>query len=242
MKRIPTIATLATIVAAATLASASPSHANSSDSPSALPPLPPTSSFGTGAVNPYFPIVPGTTTVFAGSIDGVAARETFSVTRGTEVVDGVPANVIRDRLYLARADGDGRYLAEDTTDWYATDATGTVWYLGEDTAEYDENGTLLSTDGSWKAGVDGARAGIFMPAVPTVGAVYQQESATDAQDFFRITAIEGDTVVTREYTPLEPGLITKKVYETDVGQVLEDTVKGASIEDLILRLVSVRHS
>jgi hypothetical protein len=207
-----------------------------------LPVLPPASSFGSGAVNPYFPVVPGTTSIFAGVIDGVRARETYTVTEGVVVIQGVPANVIQDQLYLEAEDGEGMYLAEDTTDWYATAKSGDVWYLGEDTTEYDEAGNVVSTDGSWKAGVAGARAGIFMPAVPTVGAIYQQESAVDAQDMFKITAVDDDSVTTREWTPLEPGLVTKKVYETGVGQVLEDTVKGASIEDLVLKLVEVRHA
>jgi hypothetical protein len=203
-----------------------------------LPPLPPSSAFGTGAVNQWFPIVPGTTSTFAGTIDGVAAHEVVTVTRQVKVINGVPANVLRDRLYLAREDGNGRYLAEDTVDWYATAANGDVWYLGEDTKELDEEGNVTSTDGTWQAGVDGARAGIFMPAVPAVGQVFQQESAPDAQDLFRVTAVSADTVTTREWTPLEPDVATKKVYEAGVGGRLEDTVKGMAIEDEHLELVA----
>jgi len=235
MKRILTPLALA---AAATVAVAAPSAAGAdSVRPQPLPPLPAASAFGAGTVNPWFPVVPGTTSTFTGAIDGVAAREQFTVTGDVKVVDGVPANVIHDRLYLAREDGHGRYLAEDTLDWYATANNGDVWYLGEATTEYDEQGHVVSTDGSWQAGVDGARAGIFMPAVPTAGATYQQESAVDAQDLFRITSVDEDTVTTREWTPLEPGLVTKKVYESGTGQVLEDTVKGQAIEDLRLELV-----
>jgi len=239
MKRILTPLALA---AAATVVVAAPStgSAASADSarPEPLPPLPAASAFGAGTVNPWFPVVPGTTSTFTGAIDGVAARELFTVTSAVRVVDGVPANVIHDRLYLAREDGRGRYLAEDTLDWYATANNGDVWYLGEATTEYDEHGRVVSTDGSWQAGVDGARAGIFMPAEPTVGAAYQQESAVDAKDLFRITSIDGDTMTTREWTPLEPGLVTMKVYESGTGQVLEDTVKGQAIEDLRLELVA----
>ena len=233
MKRILTPLALA---AAAIVAVAAPSGASAVPEP--LPPLPPASAFGAGAVNPWFPLVPGTTSTFNGTIDGVAAHEQFTVTGAVKVVDGVPANVIHDRLFLSSEDGQGRYLAEDTIDWYATANNGDVWYLGEATTEYDEQGHVVSTDGSWQAGVGGARAGIFMPAEPTVGAAYQQESAVDAQDLFRITTVDGDRVTTREWTPLEPGLVTKKVYESGTGQVLEDTVKGQAIEDLWLELVA----
>jgi hypothetical protein len=233
MKRILTTVALA---AAAGVAFVAPTGAIARAA--TILPLPPGSSFGAGTVNPWFPVVPGTTTVFAGTIDGVAAREVYTVTRDVKMIQGVPANVIRDQLYLERDSGRGRYLAEDTLDWYATANDGTVWYLGEDTRELDEQGHVTSTDGSWQAGVDGANAGIFMPAVPQVGDVYPQESATDAQDLFRITDVSADGITTHEWTPLEPGLVTRKVYETGTGQVIEDTVKGAAIEDLFLRLVS----
>lgn len=241
MKRILTPLALA---AATTVALAAPGAAGAGLAGAAglppLPPLPPASAFGGGTVNPWFPVVPGRTSTFTGAIDGVAARELFTVTGDVKVVDGVPANVIHDRLYLAREDGPGRYLAEDTFDWYATADNGDVWYLGEATTEYDEAGRVTSTDGSWQAGVGGARAGIFMPAQPTVGAAYRQESAVDAQDLFRITSVDGDSVTTREWTPLEPGLVTKKVYESGIGQVLEATVKGQAIEDLRLELTPHR--
>jgi hypothetical protein len=224
------------LAAAATVTLAA--RRSASAGPLRLPPLPPASAFGGGTVNPWFPVVPGTTSTFTGAIDGVAARELFTVTGDVKVVDGVPANVIHDRLYLAREDGPGRYLAEDTFDWYATADNGDVWYPGEDTTEYDEAGHVTSTGGSWQAGVGGARAGIFMPAQPAVGAVYRQKSAVDAQDLFRITSVDGDSVTTREWTPLEPGLVTKKVYRPGLGQVLEDTVKGQAIEDLRLELTA----
>ena len=73
-----------------------------------------------------------------------------------------------------------------------------------------------------------------MPADPTAGDSYQQEAASDAQGLFKIISVEGDTVTTREWTPLEPGLVTRKAYEAGVGMTLEDTVKGANIEDLLL--------
>lgn len=234
MKRILTPLALAATATVALAASPSSAKADTAG----LQPLPPASAFGGGTVNPWFPVVPGTTSTFAGTIDGVAARELFTVTGDVKVVDGVPANVIHDRLYLAREDGTGRYLAEDTFDWYATANNGDVWYLGEATTEYDEAGHVTSTDGSWQAGVGGARAGIFMPAQPTVGAAYRQESAVDAQDLFRITSVDGVSVTTREWTPLEPGLVTKKVYAPGIGQVLEDTVKGQAIEDLRLALTA----
>ena len=60
--------------------------------------------------------------------------------------------------------GDGA-VVEDTHDWYAQDADGNIWYFGEDTKEY-EHGKVKTTEGSWEAGVDGARAGRRRPREP----------------------------------------------------------------------------
>ena len=51
----------------------------------------------------------------------------------------------------------GGSLVEDTYDWYAQDAQGNVWYLGEDTKEYEngkvvEHGGLLDGRGRRSAG------------------------------------------------------------------------------------------
>ena len=76
-----------------------------------------------------------------------------------------------------------RELAEKTRDWYATDQDGNVWYFGEDTATYDENGDLESREGSWEAGVDGAVAGIIMPADPRPStAAYMEFAKGEAED------------------------------------------------------------
>ena len=64
--------------------------------------------------------------------------------------------VVHDQVFIKG------HLAEDTFDWFAEDVAGNVWYFGGDTSEL-EDGEVVSTEGSWEAGVDGARAGIFMP-------------------------------------------------------------------------------
>jgi hypothetical protein len=86
--------------------------------------------------------------------------------------------VIEDRFYVS-----GR-LAERTTDWYSQEK-GNVWYFGEATANIDENGHITSTEGSWEAGRDGARAGIFMPARPKLG---QSSGRSSTRGTLRITS------------------------------------------------------
>jgi hypothetical protein len=131
--------------------------------------------------NPWFPLEPGTTYVYRGVKDGKAARDVFAVTGRTKPILGVRCAVVTDRLYL------GGRLAERTTDWYAQDRKGSVWYFGEATAELDRRGKVISTEGTWQAGVHGAQPGIYMPARPTVGQSFRQEYYKGhAEDHFRI--------------------------------------------------------
>jgi hypothetical protein len=85
-----------------------------------------------------------------------------------EIANGVTARVVRDTV---SPDGE---VVEDTRDWYAQDSGGTVWYLGEDTAEFDD-GEVTTRAGSFEAGVNGAKAGVIMPGDPAVGMAYRQE-------------------------------------------------------------------
>jgi hypothetical protein len=182
--------------------------------------------------NPWFPLKPGTTYVYRGAKDGKPSREILEVTHLTKSIQGVHATVLHDALYLA-----GK-LAERTSDWYAQDANGNVWYLGEDTAELDRNGRVASTEGSWQAGVDGAEAGIYMPAQPKVGESYSQEYYKGhAEDHFRVVSLRtpvdvpysrsGAAMKTREWTPLEPGAIDFKYYLRGVGTVKEQAKDGS---------------
>ena len=188
--------------------------------------------------NPWFPLTPGTTYVYEGSKDGQPGRDVVTVTRRTTTIAGAPCAAVSDRLYLR-----GR-LAERTTDWYTQDSRGNVWYSGEQTAELDRRGRVTSTEGSWQAGVDGARPGIFMPAQPRVGESFRQEFLRDhAEDHFRIIGLFGtprkNALLTREWTPLEPGAIDHKLYVRGDGEVLEETVRGGREH---FELVSVSRS
>jgi hypothetical protein len=211
-------------------------------SPAATPHSPDPSEFAARVDNPWFPLHPGSTYVYRGVKDGQPSRDVFTATKTTKRIEGVPCRVVRDRLYLH-----GR-LRERTTDWYAQDRAGNVWYFGEATAELSPNGSVISTEGSWQSGVDGARAGIFMPAHPHRGQTGQQEHYKGhAEDRFRVLSLTADVetpaassnhaLLTREWTPLEPGVVDHKLYVKGVGTVLERTVKGG---DELDKLVSRR--
>jgi hypothetical protein len=175
--------------------------------------------------------LPGTTFVYRGVKDGKTARDVVTVTHATRTIQGVRSTAVADRLYLA-----GR-LEERTTDWYAQDRRGNVWYFGEATGELDRAGHVTSTEGSWLAGRNGAKAGIYMTARPTVGQSRLQEYYKGhAEDHFAVVSLRARVSVpyttsnrallTKEWTPLEPGTLDHKYYVRGIGNVKEVTVKG----------------
>jgi hypothetical protein len=189
--------------------------------------------FTTEIDNPYFPIVPGSRRVFRETdAEGAVRRVVVTVTNDTKTIIGIEARVVHD---VVTEDGQ---VTEDTYDWYAQDSEGNLWYMGEDTKEY-ENGKLKSTEGSWEAGVDGAQPGIIVPAHPKPGMTFREEyyagQAEDGAEVLSLTAqasvpygVFDDVLQTRNFTPLEPDLVEEKFYASGVGPVLEITVTGGS--------------
>jgi len=185
--------------------------------------------------NPYLPLVPGSVWRYRSSSPEGDETDVVTVTDRTKVVDGVTTTVVHDV-----AKDESGAIIEDTYDWYAQDSAGNVWYFGEATTAYD--GKKPSTEGSWEAGVDGAQAGLAMPATPRVGDGYAQEySKGVAEDHGEILAVDAtvsipfgsyDKVVrTEDTTPLEPGLVEQKYYAPGLGVVMEKTVAGG--EELV---------
>jgi hypothetical protein len=195
-------------------------------------PSPDPDDFVEGIDNPYLPLTPGRRWVYeSGGIE--PERTTVTVTGDTKEVQGVTTTVVRDVV----RDSEGR-VVENTFDWFAQDRAGNVWYFGEDTTEYDDRGRP-DHSGSWEAGVDGAQAGLVMPAQPRVGDGYQQESFPGvAEDRGEVLSLDEsvnvpfgsytDVLQTEDTTPLEPGLVERKYYAPGVGLVLEETVLGGS--------------
>jgi len=187
--------------------------------------------FVDGVDNPYLPLRPGSSWVYEGTVDGERQRVEVTVRPERRQIMGIPAVSVRDEVF--GADGTP---AEVTTDWFAQDRDGNVWYLGEDTREVD-HGKVTSTKGSWVAGVDGALPGIVMPATPVAGRAYRQEfyrgEAEDMAQVLRVGATGhvragsyDRLVVTREWTPLEPKNVEEKSYAPGVGNVLIVSTAG----------------
>ena len=180
--------------------------------------------FSPRVTNEWFPLKPGARYVYIGIKDGHPSHEVLTVMHRTRTIDGASCAVVEDRLFIH-----GK-LEERTTDWYTQDASGNVWYYGEDTATLDRKGRVTSKEGTWQAGAHGARPGIFMPADPHVGRQGQQEFYKGhAEDHFQVLSVLGtNALLTKEWTPLEPGVVDHKLYVRGVGTVLEQTVHGGS--------------
>jgi len=186
--------------------------------------------FVDGVDNPYFPLQPGARWVYEGDSDGEPERIEVEVLEPRRDIMGISAVIVRDTAYVADE------IVEDTYDWYAQDADGNVWYLGEDTREY-EDGVPINSNGAWEYGVDGALPGIVMPAHPTVGDAYRQELyAGEAEDMGEILEVDAtvtiglgeytDVVVTEDWNPLDPEVIENKSYAPGVGVIYETHVAG----------------
>jgi hypothetical protein len=184
--------------------------------------------------NPYLPLAPGTRWVYEGEDDGESERVEVEVLEETRVIEGITATIVRDTVYV---DGE---LAEDTYDWYAQDEDGNVWYLGEDTHEY-EDGVAVNAEGAWEYGTDGALPGIVMLAQPEVGDAYRQEyyegEAEDMGEVVEVGATKElgigtyeDVLVTKDWNPLEPEVIEEKSYAPGVGLIHEAKVAGGEGE------------
>ena len=187
--------------------------------------------------NPYYSLIPGTTFHYeAETGDGFETNDVI-VTHETKQILGITATVIHDQVFL---DGE---LTEDTFDWYAQDVDGNVWYLGEDSKEI-ENGMVVGTEGSWEAGVDGAKPGIIMQANPQVAQRYYQEfDLGNAEDEATVLSLNASAVVpfgsfagcleTEDFTRLEPGAREHKFYCPGTGLVLEESVGSSDRNELV---------
>ncbi|QMU60991.1 MAG: hypothetical protein GKR92_04470 [Gammaproteobacteria bacterium] len=199
--------------------------------------------------NPYFPLVEGNRWVYEGTSIGDEGEEetetvTVTVTDQTKLIDGITCVTVID---VAEVDEE---VVEITDDWYAQDIYGNVWYCGEISQNFElfegdepETPELVDTEGSWKAGRDGAKAGILLPSVPEVGEFYRQEVFWgDAEDVIEILATDatetspggscnGNCLQTYDFTPLDAEANENKYYLPGTGLIVEiDLETGDRVE------------
>jgi hypothetical protein len=195
--------------------------------------------------NPYWPMKAGTRWVYRETdAEGTELEVVVTVTSETkEIANGVTARVVRDTV------SEGGAVVEDTFDWYAQDADGNIWYLGEDTAEF-EKGKITSRSGSFEAGVDGALPGVAVPVNPVDGMRYRQEYyAGEAEDQGEVLSVDEQVEVaaghyeqvlmTKDTNPIEPKVLEFKFYAPDVGPTLAIAVSGSGDREELLKVTKV---
>jgi len=197
--------------------------------------------FTTRIDNPYWPMDPGTRWTYRETDqEGARLKVVVTVSDQTEkIANGVTARVVRDTVT------ENGEIVEDTFDWYAQDKEGNIWYLGENTAEF-EKGKLVTKEGSFEAGVEGALPGIIIPADPRDGMQYRQEYYKGkAEDNGEVLSTDemiqspfgqfDNALLTKDTITIEPNVLEYKLYAKDVGPVLTLGVSGGpgSREELI---------
>ena len=190
--------------------------------------------FSTTGNNPYYPLLPGHQTLLVGEEvdeddETVEISHRITVTNDTQVIDGVTTRIVQE---FEEEDGE---LVEISYNFIAScRETGDIWYFGEDVEDY-EDGEIVSRNGEWRAGVDGATAGIIMPGTPILGARFYEEFATNAQDRGEVIAMGAtmavpfgsydDVLETEETNALEPGAAGSKFYARGIGVIKDEALE-----------------
>ena len=188
--------------------------------------------------NKYFPLKPGTTMIYNGSSDGDPTRDVFAVSNETKEILGIPTRVIHDDGYVKDKH------EEMTNDWFAQDDQGNIWYMGEFTTDLSNK---KSHEGSWEAGVKGARAGIIMEAIPKVGDTYNQEfSKGVSEDKGSVLSLNekvsvpygsfSNVLKTKDFSPLEPKIVENKYYAQNIGEIKALNVKGEQEKETLIQI------
>jgi hypothetical protein len=198
--------------------------------------------FTTEIDHPYWPMKPSTRWTYRElDEDGAVKEVVIVVTNQThKTANGVTARIVRDTV---RVDGE---IIEDTFDWYAQDSRGNLWYLGEDTAEF-ESGEITTRGGSFEAGRDGALPGIMLPADPAPGMRYRQEYyAREAEDNGEVLSTAElvevpagryrGALLTKDTITIEPDVQEYKLYARGVGPVLIIGVSGGSGREELVKV------
>jgi hypothetical protein len=177
----------------------------------------------------YFPLLPGSSWSYAGDEDGLPKREEVRVLDEPHLILGVACTAVVEDAF---EDGE---LVETTTQWFAQDTDGNVWIFGEESLEY-AGGPPVPTEDSWRAGVDGKQAWIFLAGNPQVGDIYAGNRG-DGWDQNEVMSVTASAAVpagaflgcldVEETNPDDPEDVDRILYGPGVGRVSETSDTGA---------------
>ncbi|TRO64366.1 hypothetical protein [Christiangramia sabulilitoris] len=167
--------------------------------------------------------------------------EVIIVERRAENKNILGISTVIQRDYVAE---DG-VIIEDTDDWLAQDDEGNLWYMGELSLNYDDEGNFLDTEGSWETGVDGALPGYWLPGNPQVGQRYYQEFYEgEAEDWAEVIALNETVIldvgtfenvlVTKDINPFESGVYELKYYAPGTGFIKEEKFEDDELVEIVI--------
>jgi hypothetical protein len=199
--------------------------------------------------NAYFPLKPGRQLYYnnARCVDAGECDElqelwitTEDDTRRVTFGSGANRQVVTTRIVEERETEDGE-LVEISRNFFSTcNPARDVYYFGEEVDIY-EDGEIVSHDGAWLAGRQGALPGIIVPdSAFIIGSRYFQEVApgvaldrvehvgTNLEVNVPAGTFRG-CIKTLETTPLEPGAKSLKFHCPGIGLVIDGEVELAAI-------------
>ena len=130
--------------------------------------------------NPYFVLEADRVQV----LEGDGGRLVITVLNEIKTVDGVETRVVEER------ETDKDQLIEVSRNYFAISRrTNSIYYFGEDVDAY-KGGKVTGHEGSWLAGLKGAKPGLWIPGEPLLRSRYYQEIAPgDAMDRGEIVSV-----------------------------------------------------
>ena len=129
-----------------------------------------------GNANTFFSLVPGSILVSRTGLEQDEVDVVF-VTDEVREISGQLCRIVADVAAEEEEVGPDEFeytIVEATDDSYLQDLSGSVYYCGEISRSF-EDGVLRELEGSFESGIDSAKGGILMRAMPMPGDIDRQE-------------------------------------------------------------------
>jgi len=164
----------------------------------------------TSVTNPLFPISDLHSAILNGHVDGKVFHTETTLLPFQKLIEWTPGQCVRVLVsqYMAFLGGS---LQETAIDLYAQADDGSVWYLGETVSDYAPNGLVLTTEGTWQAGIDGPFA-MIMPSDPRVGDVNRAENIP-GNSFEEVQVTKVNQTFNGPSGPVSGGIIAREIHQ-----------------------------
>ena len=164
----------------------------------------------TNVTNPLFPISDLHSAILNGRVDDRPFRTETTLLPDTRIIEWIDGQRVETLVSQYVAYLDGR-IQEAALDFYAQADDGSVWYFGEDVYNYNKDGLIADTSGTWLAGKEGPVA-MIMPADPKVGDVHRPENIPGLV-FEEVSVETADKTVDGPLGPVEGAMVAGELHD-----------------------------